>query len=127
MNKKKILIVDDEPDNLTLTSMRLKSFGYETLTAANGYEAVKIIKEQKPDLLLLDLVIPIVYGTELCRHIKNDEQLKHIPIILFTAFDDIMTAKKAEELGASGYITKPFDAEELIDKVEQVLANSASS
>lgn len=99
MDKKKILIVDDEPDTLMLTSMRLKKFGYETLTAANGYDAIKIIEKEKPDLLLLDLVMPITYGTELCRHIKNNEQLKHIPIILFTAYDDIITAQKAESLG----------------------------
>jgi CheY-like chemotaxis protein len=121
MSKKRILIVDDEPDVLMLTSLRLRKFDYEILTAINGRDAFDIIQKEKPDLVLLDLIIPIVYGTEICRRVKSDENLKHIPIILYTAHGEVMTDEKAKSFGADDYIAKPFDAEELTNKIERLL------
>jgi two-component system, OmpR family, alkaline phosphatase synthesis response regulator PhoP len=126
MNKKKILIVDDEPDVLRLTSLRLEKVGYDTLTAGNAGDALDIIQAEKPDLVLLDTIVPIVYGTEICRRVKSDENLKRIPIVLFTAHSDIMNAEKAKSFGADGYIGKPFDARELVTTVEQILAAPAA-
>jgi CheY-like chemotaxis protein len=100
MSKKRILIVDDEPDVLMLTSLRLRKLDYEILTAGNGRDAFEVIQKEKPDLVLLDLIIPIVYGTEICRRVKSDENLKHIPIILYTAHGEVMTDEKAKSFGA---------------------------
>jgi CheY-like chemotaxis protein len=121
MTKKKILFVDDEPDVRKLTSLRLEKLGYEVLTAIDCREAFDVIQDKKPDLVLLDLILPIVFGTELCKRVKNNGELKHIPIILFTAYDAIMTAEKAESMGADGYIAKPLDLEEFVNKIEQIL------
>jgi len=127
MDKKTILIVDDEPDILRLTSLRLKKLGFNVITAVDGREAVRVAKSKKPDLILLDLALPLLNGDEVCKKIKKDEKVKHIPIILFTAHSDIMTAEKAKEFGADDYIIKPFDPEELRGKVEEILAQGAIS
>lgn len=127
MLNKKILIVDDSSDTLMLTSLTLKKRGYETLTAVNGKEAFNMIQKEKPDLVLLDLIIPIVYGNGLCKRIKSDEELKHIPVILFTAYSEIITAEKARDFGADDYIVKPFDTEELIEKIDKFLAGKVIS
>ena len=125
MDRKTILIVDDEPDILRLTSLRLKKLGFDVITAVNGKEAVRVVKSEKPDLILLDLALPLMSGDEVCRKLKNDEKVKHIPIILFTAHSDTMTAEKAKELGADDYVVKPFHSEELTGKVEMILAQEA--
>ncbi len=127
MNTKKILIVDDEPDVLRLTSLRLEKLGFKVLTAANGREALETIQNEKPDLAMLDLIMPVMYGSEVCKLVKSDETLRHIPIILFTAYNEIMTEEKAKSIGADGYITKPFFARELVSKVEQVLTAGAAN
>jgi len=121
MDKKTILIVDDEPDILMLTSIRLKKLGFNVITAVDGREAVHVVKSKEPDLVLLDLILPVVNGTDVCKKIKNDEKLKHIPIILFTAHSDTMTAEKAKRFGANDYIVKPFDPDELIAKIDKAL------
>jgi len=125
MDKKKILIVDDEPDILRLISLRLRKLGYDVLTAVDGKEALDAIRNENPDLVLLDLLIPFMNGAEVCEQVKNDKTLKHIPIILFTAHSDTMTAEKTKKLGAEDYIVKPFVLEELTDKVEEILAQGA--
>jgi CheY-like chemotaxis protein len=125
MTKKKILIVDDKPDILRLAVLRLKNLGYDIVTAVDGSKAYDIIQNEELDLILLDLIMPLMYGTEICKRVKNDENLKHIPIILFTAHSDIMTAEKAKNFGADGYITKPFEPEELVIKIEEFLAQGA--
>jgi two-component system alkaline phosphatase synthesis response regulator PhoP len=118
---KKILVVDDEPDIRKLTSLRLKLSGYDALTAADGQEALDLIRQHKPDLVLLDLLLPVIGGSEVCKQIKEDEELKHTPVILFTARSDTMTAEKAKQLGADDYMTKPFDPEEMLNKIKQTL------
>ncbi len=125
MDKKKILIVDDEPDILRLISLRLRKLGYDVLTAVDGKEALDAIRNENPDLVLLDLLIPFMNGAEVCEQVKNDKTLKHIPIILFTAHSDTMTAEKTKKLGAEDYIVKPFVLEELTDKVKEILAQGA--
>lgn len=121
MDSKKILIVDDELDILRLTSLRLKKLGYDVITATDGKEALDSIRDNAPDLVLLDIILPVMSGTNVCKKIKDDEQLKHIPVILFTASSNIMTAEKAKKLRADDYIVKPFDPGELAKKVEKML------
>ena len=121
MDKKKILVVDDEPNILRLTTYRLEKLGYDILTAVNGKEAFDTIQNEKPDLVLLDLLLPVMSGIDVCKKAKNDEKLKQIPIILFTADSNTMTAERARKFGADDYITKPFDPDELIEKVKKAI------
>jgi len=127
MDKKKILVVDDEPDILKVTSIRLKKLGYNVLTAVDGKQGLDTIRREKPDLVLLDLVMPVMNGAEVCEQIKNDKVLKHIPIILFTASGSAaMTDEKIKKFGADDYIIKPFEPEEFRGKVEKILAQGAN-
>lgn len=127
MDKKTILIVHDEPDILRLTSLRLKKLGFDVITAVDGREAVHVVKSKKPDLILLDLALPLLSGDEVCKKIKNNEKLKHIPIILFTASSNTMTAEKAKRFGADDYIVKPFDPDELSAKIDNALTEKVVS
>jgi len=117
---KKILIVDDEPDLLRVTCFRLERSGYQVLSAINGQEALEIIGKEYPDLVLLDIRIPILGGLEVCLRIKKDEKLKHIPVILFTASTQNIK-EKLESCGAEDYIFKPFSAEELLSKIKKFI------
>ena len=126
MDKKKILVVDDEPDILRVTSIRLKKLGYNVLTAVDGKQGLDTMRREKPDLVLLDLVMPSMDGAEVCEQLKNDKVLKHVPIILFTAGGSpAMTDEKVKQFGADDYIVKPFDPEEFRGKVEKILAQGA--
>lgn len=127
MDKKTILIVHDEPDILRLTSLRLKKLGFDVITAVDGREAIHVVKSEKPDLILLDLALPLLSGDEVCKKIKNNEKLKHIPIILFTASSNTMTAEKAKRFGADDYIVKPFDPDELSAKIDNALTEKVVS
>ena len=127
MDKKKILVIDDEPDILRVTSIRLKKLGYNVLTAVNGKQGLDTIRREKPDLVLLDLVMPFMNGAEVCEQIKNDKVLKHTPIILFTASGSAaITDEKIKKFGADDYIIKPFEPEEFRAKVEKILAQGAN-
>ena len=117
---KRILIIDDEPDVLKLAAFRLKRWGYEILTANDGQTGLEIIENERPDLVLLDLRLPNLDGVDVCRQVKNNEALKHIPIILFTATADIAVAETAKQVGADGYIVKPFEPEQLLEKIQSV-------
>jgi CheY-like chemotaxis protein len=127
MDRKRVLIIDDERDILTVTSIRLRKLGYEVLTAVNGKQGLDTIRIEIPDLVLLDVVMPVMSGAEVCAQIRNDEALKHIPIILFTASGSAaMTEEKLKKLGADDYIIKPFEPEEFVGKIERILAQGAS-
>ena len=119
---KKVLVVDDEPDILKVVSFRLKKAGYEVLTASNGKIALDLIFVNRPDLILLDLRMPVMDGAEVCAKIKNDTLLKEIPIILLTASSGGKIAKEAEELKADDYMIKPFDSDILLKKVQKLIS-----
>lgn len=116
----KILIVDDEPDLLKIAVFRLKKAGYEITTAVDGGEALDCIYKNRPDVVLLDLLLPVIDGVEVCRKIKQDDALKNIPVILFTA-SALDIQQKVKEAGAEDYIVKPFDIDELLEKVNRQL------
>jgi CheY-like chemotaxis protein len=127
MDRKTILVVDDEPDILRVTSIRLKKLGYNVLTAVDGKQGLDTMRREKPDLVLLDLVMPSMDGAEVCEQLKNDKVLKHVPIILFTAGGSpAMTDEKVKQFGADDYIVKPFEPEEFTGKVEKILAQGAN-
>ncbi|MFA5293436.1 MAG: response regulator [Phycisphaerae bacterium] len=117
---KKILIVDDEPDLLKVTLLRLKKTGYEVYSATDGREVLDVVPRIMPDLIILDVYIPVLNGDEVARILKRDDKLKHIPIILISATTRTLD-ERAADCGADAFITKPFEPEELIGQVKKIL------
>ena len=122
MDKKKILFVDDEMDLVKLVSSRLLAGGYDVVTARDGREALDKIKKEKPELVILDLMLPKIDGHKVCALIKADTRYKKIPVIIFTAKAEAEDMDLGKEAGADAYITKPFEPEILLDKIEKLLA-----
>ena len=118
-----ILIVDDEPDIVFVTERFLKVGGYKTLTCNNGKEALKIIEDRYDEitLTLTDIMMPGLSGFEVLRSIKNDERYNDIKVVLFTVKSFKEDIQKGNDLGADGYITKPFKGEDLLDYVKKLL------
>lgn len=117
----KILIVDDEADILTLLEYNLDKAGFEVISAQDGPEALDLAKKEKPRLIILDIMLPSMEGTEVCKIIKKDEATSHIPVIMLTAKGEEIDRIVGLELGAEDYITKPFSPRELILRVKAVL------
>jgi len=117
---KKILIVDDEADLLRVVCFRLEKLGYQVISAVNGQEALEIAGKELPDLMLLDVRLPLLEGPDVCLRIKRDEKLKHIPVILFTASTQNIN-EKVKACGAQGYLLKPFSGEELFEKIKEFI------
>ncbi len=118
---KKILVVDDEPDILKIVGFRLKAAGYDVLTSDNGRDGLDMVYKEKPDLILLDLRLPIMDGYEVCTRIKSDNRLKDIPVILLTASSGSVIVDVTKKLKADDYILKPFDPKELIEKIKKFI------
>lgn len=116
-----ILVADDEDDILELVQARLSKRGYDVLTAKNGQEALAILARRQPDLVLVDYRMPDVDGTEVCRHIKGDPRLRHIPVILLTASPGRFTPAALLDAQFDDRLAKPFDATQLLDTVERHL------
>ena len=117
----RILIVDDHEDNVELLRARLESWGFETLSAKDGAEALHMIESSLPDLVLLDVMMPKVDGMEVARRVKNNPDLPFIPIIMQTALDSTENKVEGLEAGADDYITKPIDFPELKARVNSML------
>jgi two-component system, OmpR family, alkaline phosphatase synthesis response regulator PhoP len=123
MEKKRILIADDEA-GIRLTIGRILGKDYVVLEATNGEEAVEIAKGQKPDLILMDLIMPKMDGYAACSEIKADQATKGIPVVILTAVGHELNKKFATEMGAQGYVTKPFNVQQLIDVITSLLAKA---
>ena len=121
MAKSKILIVEDDPDILELLHFNLEKEGYQTFRTENGEQAVVLAQKHTPDLILLDLLLPGIDGLEVCRRLKRDPALQHIPIIMVTAKGEEMDRVVGLELGADDYIVKPFSIRELILRIHKLL------
>jgi DNA-binding response OmpR family regulator len=121
MPTKRILIVDDEPDLLETIQVTLEMEGYECLVAYDGFRGLDRARTEKPDLIILDVMLPGLNGYKICRLLKFDEQYKHIPIIMLTAEAQEQDRLTGEETGADYYMTKPFAADKLIAKVAEFL------
>ncbi len=121
MDKKKILIVDDEKDLVETVVFQLEDSGYKVITAGDGQEGLGKAKEERPDLIVLDLMLPKMDGYKVCGLLKSDARYNKIPIIMFTARAQESDKKLGEEIGADAYITKPFDAQALLAKIKQLL------
>lgn len=117
----RILVVDDEPDILELTRFALTQEGYDVETAANGEEALARLRRGRPDLVVLDLMLPDRPGTEICRSMRANAELADVPVIMLTARSDEVDRIVGFELGADDYVTKPFSPRELCLRVKAIL------
>jgi DNA-binding response OmpR family regulator len=120
-NNKKILIVDDEQINVDFFSVMLSKLGYICDTASNGEEALEKVKANKPDLLLLDIVMPRMSGWDVTKILKADDKYKDIPIIMLSGMAEVKDKVEGFELGIDDYITKPFNFSEVLARVRAVL------
>ncbi|OGP14266.1 MAG: DNA-binding response regulator [Deltaproteobacteria bacterium GWA2_54_12] len=120
-----MLVVDDEPDILNLLEYNLKRSGFQAILAKDGPEAIEAAKAHKPDLVLLDIMLPDMEGTEVLRRLKSMEATASIPVIMLTAKGEEVDKIVGFELGAEDYITKPFSPRELILRVKAVLKRTA--
>lgn len=120
-DKQTILIVDDEQDILDLIEYNLKKEGFDVLKAENGKEGIEVARAHNPNLVLLDIMMPKMDGMEAVERMRDDEKLKHIPIIFLTARSDEKTEVKGLDKGGDDYITKPISTTKLISRIRAVL------
>ncbi|MFH1836904.1 MAG: response regulator [Candidatus Omnitrophota bacterium] len=118
---KKILVVDDEPHIIMMVKSRLAANGFDVVTANSGLEGFEIAKKERPDLIILDILMPEMTGLEALEKIKSTEETKNIPVIMFTAKGQSDDIEKAQEGGAADYIVKPFSPLVLLEKVKKAL------
>ncbi len=116
-----ILVVDDTPDNLRLLIRILQKEGYKVRPVTNGFSALEAIQSSRPDLILLDIMMPDISGYEVCEKLKSDRYLREIPIIFLSALEDVLNKAKAFEVGGCDYITKPFQVKEVLARVNNQL------
>ena len=118
---KKILIVDDEKDIVETLSFMLKAKGFECIHAFDGESGLNMAKNESPDLVMLDVMMPKINGYKICRLLKFDNKYKNIPIIMITARSQDEDKIIGEETGADEYITKPFEFSEVLEKINKYL------
>jgi DNA-binding response OmpR family regulator len=123
----KILIVDDEADVLDMLSLALSTEGFETIKINNGADALSLLKEKKIDLIILDLMMPGMSGTEVCKQIRKHPQWENLPIIMLTAKSAEIDRVLGLELGADDYVTKPCSPRELVLRVKSMLRRGQGS
>lgn len=121
MDKKKILVVDDDPDLLRMLQLRIESEGYEFLSAQDGEDMLKIMKRKKPDVVLLDIMLPKVDGYTALREMRKEESFKDTPVIVLTAKEkkkvgDLFTLEKV-----AFFVEKPFETKDLLQKIRSLL------
>ncbi len=121
MTKETILIVDDEEDIIELIKYNLKTEGYSILTALAGEQAIKIAKQSRPDLMVLDLMLPGMDGFEVTRYLRSHEETQDMPIVILTAKGEESDVITGLELGANDYISKPFSPKVLIARIRSIL------
>jgi len=126
MGKKKILIVDDEPEMVKMLQMSLETASYEVITAYNGQEGIDKTKKERPDAIIMDLMMPEKDGFVACKEIKNDPECAHIPILVLTAISDHFSQSRYAksmglELEAEDYIDKPVDPNFLLERLARLL------
>ena len=121
MVKKKLLVVEDNETILELETTLLKSLGFDVKGVINGMAAMTALTEYKPDLVLLDIVLPDIDGFKVCQYIKNAPSYKDIPVVMVTARNTVEDQKRWEQVGADSYITKPFKSGEVVKTIRQLL------
>jgi two-component system alkaline phosphatase synthesis response regulator PhoP len=120
-NAARILAVDDEPDLIDLIQYHLIRAGHEVTTASNGWEAIHAIRQRRPDLILLDLMLPDLDGFGVCEILRRDPLTATIPIVIISAWASPDSRNLGLELGALDYLTKPFSPQDLVERVNHLL------
>ena len=123
---KKILIVDDEWDTVRTVEVTLESHGFEVITAWNGVEALQRVAHDQPDLVLMDVAMPILGGLEAVKIMKADMAMATIPVVLLTAMDTKADLERGWQSGTDLYLTKPINMQELVDYIKAILGKDAS-
>jgi two-component system phosphate regulon response regulator PhoB len=121
-----VLLVDDERDLLSVLDFNLRAAGFETILATRGEEALLALRRRIPDLVLLDLMLPDIPGTEVCRRIKADARTRHVPVVMLTAKGEEVDRVVGFELGADDYVTKPFSVRELTLRLKAILRRAGA-
>ena len=119
---KKILIADDEPNIVTALEFLLARGGYEVLIARDGEEALKTLESARPDLVLLDVMMPVKSGYEICKRIRERPEWAHIKVVMLSAKGRDAEVNKGMAMGADLYVTKPFSTRELMEQIRGLLA-----
>jgi DNA-binding response OmpR family regulator len=126
MPKKRIFVADDQEEVLSMLKELLTSKGYEVMASKDPEQLVKLIKSFKPNLILLDLLMPNLDGFEICRILNADSEAQSIPIIIMSGLSDQVDIKRAYELGVVDYLIKPFDLNKVVTQIEKAIANKES-
>jgi DNA-binding response OmpR family regulator len=124
-DKRKILIADDEPNIVAALEFLLKRAGYDVRVAANGEEALALVESYAPDLVLIDIMMPLKSGYEVCQKMRERPEWRHIRIVMVTAKGREAEVSKGMSLGADLYVTKPFSTQELLAAIDRLLAGGA--
>ncbi len=119
--QKNILVIDDDQELVKMLKIRLEANGYDVYSSFDGNDGLDKARKLKPDLIILDLMLPKLNGYQVCRMLKFDEQFRKIPIIIFSARDRDVDKELGGKVGADAYVTKPFDDEILLEKIHQLL------
>lgn len=119
MRNKKILVCDDDQGILEMLELLLDEYGYEVVLEPNSVNALKTITTEKPDLILLDIWMPVISGDQILKSLKADKAKQHIPVLMYSASTDGQVI--AESSGADAYLSKPFDLAVLLDRIESLL------
>ena len=120
---KRILAVDDEPHILKLVSFSLKAGGFEVLEASDGLSAIEIARAEQPDLILMDVMMPVLDGYEACRRLRDDPATADIPVVMLTAKTQAGEQQAGLDSGAKDYICKPFTPKDLVAQVQAFLGD----
>ena len=126
MAKGKILVVDDEIYIVHILDFSLGMEGYEVITALDGEQALEKLKTEKPELIVLDIMMPKLDGYEVCKAIKSSPETRHIPVILLSAKGRNVDQKLGFDVGADDYITKPFSPRKLVERINQLLGQTVT-
>ena len=126
MSKGKILVVDDEIYIVHILDFSLGMEGYEVVTALDGEQALEKLKSDKPDLIVLDIMMPKLDGYEVCKAIKSNPETRQIPVILLSAKGRNVDQKLGFDVGADDYITKPFSPRKLVERINQLLGQAVT-
>ena len=127
MSAPTVLVVDDEEYILRILGFAMRAEGWEVVTASNGEKALKCVREKAPDLLVLDLMMPVLDGYQVLRRLKEDNSTREIPVIVLSAKGRDFDRESAFELGADDYFTKPFSPQRLVERIHQMVAASGAS
>ena len=119
--KKRILVVDDYPQVVELIKLRLETSGYNVLVAYDGQEGLNIARNELPDLIILDVMLPKMNGYKVCRFLKFDKKYKHIPVVMLTSRAKQSDADVGKKTGADEYLFKPYNPKQLLDVVKKYI------